>query len=78
MFDIEDLEWWKEYWKDMPEFTSEELKPYQSIIVHFSTKEDVKEFSKLMDQRITNKTNYIWYPEQKKLKLREMGWFDES
>lgn len=71
-------DWWEKHWKDMPEFSSEDQSPHRSIIVHFTNKEDVEDFAKLMDQKISNKTQFIWYPGQEKLKLREMGWFDES
>lgn len=49
-------------WVGMPEFIQEEKKPYQSIIVRFSSKEDVEEFSKIIGQKLTNKTKSIWHP----------------
>ncbi len=71
-------EWWKKYWKDMPEFSQEDLSPCRTLLVHFYTKEDVQEFAKLLDQKITSKTKFIWFPTTGKANLKEMGWFDES
>ncbi len=28
-------EWWEDEWQDMPEFSHEDLQPYQTIYVHF-------------------------------------------
>ena len=37
-------------------------KSFKTIFIHFEDKEDIKEFSELIDQRITSKTQSIWYP----------------
>ena len=64
LFDDFDNEWQKE-WKDMPEFVSENKKPYQQIIVSFNSFEDVKEFAKRLDLKVTPKTNSTWFPAKK-------------
>lgn len=69
---------WEKHWKGMPEFSQEDLEPYRSIKIHFYTKEDVEEFSELIQQRILDRTKFLWYPTTEKAKLRELGWFDES
>lgn len=71
-------DWWEKHWKDMPEFSQEDQSPVQSILVHFYTKEDVQDFAKLVQQRITTRTRFIRFPNSENAKLREMGWFDES
>lgn len=71
-------DWWEKHWKDMPEFSQEDLTPVQSIIVHFYTKEDAQDFAELVGSRITSKTKFIRFPNSENAKLREMGWFDES
>lgn len=54
---------WEKLWVDMPEYHQEDLMPQQSIKVHFSCDKDREEFSKLVDQKITDKTKSVWYPE---------------
>lgn len=56
---------WEKHWKDMPEYIQEDLTPFKSIYVHFEKEEDLKEFSKLVDQKIGVKTQSIWYPKAK-------------
>ena len=50
-------------WKDMPEFVQKKQDPYAKIIIRFETKEDLEEFSKLINQKLTQKTKSIWHPE---------------
>lgn len=57
----EDKEW-KKHWVGMPEFEQEDNPPYKKIIVSFRTKEDYEEFSKMIDQPLTEKTKSIWHP----------------
>lgn len=64
IFDIiGEQEYWREHWKNMPEFIQEDLQPHQSIIVHFENREDMDNFSKLINQKLTYKTKSVWYPE---------------
>ncbi len=51
-------------WVGMPEFEHDDLTAYQSIHVHFKSKEDVEDFAKLVGQSLTDKTRSIWYPKQ--------------
>lgn len=53
---------WKDEWKDMPEFIQEDLTSKRKIIVHFRNEEDVKRFSKLIEQKITPKQKSLWFP----------------
>jgi len=39
------------------------ITPKSHIFVHFATKEDLIEFSNLIEQRISHNTNCIWYPQ---------------
>lgn len=54
---------WTEEWKGMPDFKQEKQRPYSTIIVRFETAEDLEEFSKLIGQKLTNKTKSIWHPQ---------------
>lgn len=58
-------EWWEEHWQDMPEYVSQDLTSFNSIIVHFENREDMNAFAKLVGQHITSKTQSIWYPKAK-------------
>lgn len=53
---------WKEEWKNMPEFISENKKPIQQIKVSFLSYDDVKEFAKRLGITVTEKTNSTWFP----------------
>jgi hypothetical protein len=51
-------------WSGMPEFESENQKPYRTILVHFENDADVDDFAKLVGQQILPKTKYLWVPRQ--------------
>jgi len=55
-------EWWEDDWQDMPEFVQEDQSQFKSLIVNFKDKKDMEEFARLVGQRITFKTQSIWYP----------------
>ena len=65
IFDV-NKEW---QWAQMPEYIQEDKQGYQSVIIHFETKEDVAKFAKILNQTITDKTKYLWYPEHEKQNL---------
>ena len=56
---------WEEEWQGMPEFVQEDKMPFRTIYVHFENQQDLEEFAELVDQRITSKTKFIWYPKAK-------------
>jgi hypothetical protein len=64
--DLDEFSSWKEEWKDMPEFIQHDLQPYQKIILNFETKEDVEAFAKLINQKITYRTDTLWFPMKQK------------
>lgn len=49
-------------WDGMPEFSSDNQMPEQSIKVHFRNTDDRDAFAELVGQRISDDTNSIWYP----------------
>jgi hypothetical protein len=65
-------------WVGMPEFAPSAESTFQSIHVHFATKEDVSRFAKLIEQTITDKTKYVWYPEREGTPHADKRWIDES
>ena len=52
-------------WSNMPEFKNEDLNSVQKITVHFENQSDVDSFSALIQQKITEKTKWLWYPQKK-------------
>jgi len=59
----DDYTLWKNEWKDMPEFVQKDIMPWKTIKVHFESKEDLDKFAKIIEQKITIETKYIWFPE---------------
>lgn len=55
---------WKKHWKGMPLFEQEDQTPLQSLVVHFRSPDDRKEFGKLLGRNLTNKTRSIWFPKE--------------
>jgi len=64
-------------WQGMPEF-SDRGEAVKSLIVHFKTEEDIKRFSELVEQEITEKTKYIWFPERKRQNYKDEVYIDAS
>jgi len=58
-------------WEGMPEFGQEDLSSFRSVKVHFANQKDVDIFSELVNQILTDKTRSIWYPEAKKINMRD-------
>lgn len=71
-------EGWKDIWKDMPEFISEDLEPFKSVIVHFNSVDDIKEFSKIVDQKINLTTKSIWFPKADAAIFANKRYIDEE
>jgi hypothetical protein len=68
---------WQKEWKNMPEYKSDNLEPYRSLIIHFKNKNDIQEFANLLNQKITNKTKSIWFPKLEKKILKNYRYVDE-
>ena len=51
------------HWQGMPEFEQEDQTSFQSIHLHFATKEDRDNFAELINQTISDNTRSLWYPE---------------
>ena len=77
LFDESDREVEATEWQDMPEFQQEDTSAYKKIIISFQDDKAVKDFEKLMGQRITDKTKSLWYPPKDKNDSLMM-WVDES
>lgn len=62
LFDIDEYDWYIKEWVGMPEFSQEDLMPWKTIKIHFINKDDLAEFTKLVNQNITDTTQFIWFP----------------
>jgi hypothetical protein len=54
-------------WTGMPDFHQPSDMPFRTIHVHFACQKDVDAFTKLVAKPITDKTKYLWFPEQVKV-----------
>lgn len=61
LFDELPFDWESEWW-GMPEFKMGNTEPVQRITINFRSHEDVREFAYLIGQRITARTDSLWYP----------------
>lgn len=52
-------------WQGMPEFEQPDHMPYRTLNVHFEDDAAVADFAQLIGQDLTDKTKYVWHPEQK-------------
>ncbi len=52
------------HWQSMPAFDHQDLTPMQSVIVHFATEVDRQAFAELVERKITERTQSIWYPQE--------------
>jgi hypothetical protein len=77
LFDDFENEWQKE-WKDMPEFVQNKKKTYAEMIIRFDNEKDLQDFAKLIDQKLTKKTNSIWHPAKSHWGGTKKFWKDED
>jgi len=75
---LDEYDWWKKEWKDMPEFKMEDLTSEHSVIVHFENQEDMKEFAELIQQDIYTTTKSIWFPKLKIERFMNKRYIDED
>jgi hypothetical protein len=55
---------WEREWEGMPTYAQENLMPWQTLKVHFTCLQDREKFAKLIGQRLTPKTQYVWHPKR--------------
>ena len=67
----------EEEWQNMPDFNQKKENVYQTILIHFDTKNDIDKFSKLINQNITSRTNSLRIP-YRPVKHSDSIWKDES
>lgn len=65
---------WEDMWTGMPEFVQNNLEPWKQIIINFENEHDMLEFAKLVNQKITPRTQSIWYPAITPEKVIDKKW----
>lgn len=65
-------------WQGMPEFHQEDKTAWKSLIVNFSSIDDLQSFSELIGQSLTEKTRSIWYPQAEIERYADKRYIDES
>ena len=51
-------------WEGMPDYQHGDETGVRDIIVHFASDADVQEFARVVGQKISDKTKFIWFPPQ--------------
>lgn len=59
-------------WEGMPDFESENERPYRTLLVHFEGESAAQEFGRLIGQPLTDKTKYVWHPKQVKIETADL------
>lgn len=53
---------WQAEWQGMPEFVQPSKESVMSLVVHFETFEDMREFAALVNARIVPTTKSLFFP----------------
>ena len=65
-------------WHGMPEFVQENKEPIKQLIISFRNYDDYKEFSKLINQPLTKKTQSVWFPKVEIEKYMDKRYINED
>jgi hypothetical protein len=76
LFDVG--EEWQHEWKGMPEYLYKDQEPFMTMQLHFASWEHVEEFAKLVGQKISGETRYIWYPKPELKKVAKFRYVDAN
>lgn len=71
-------EWWEPAWRGMPEFVQPSAMPFRTIHVHFEDQAAVEDFMRLIGQKFTPQTKYVWHPQLEFGKFTHMRYVDEG
>lgn len=50
-------------WGGMPHFNNPDATAFRSIVVHFKDQRSVDAFARVVKQKVSEKTRFMWYPE---------------
>lgn len=65
-------------WKGMPSYESEDQQGMRTIIVHFKSGDDIKEFVHRLGLKVTDKTKSVWFPYEEPLVVSDQRWVSEE
>jgi len=65
-------------WAGMPEFNMSPIKSIHTIKLNFQTIEDIKEFSKLIGQKISTNTENYWFPKINRKSFSDLKFYDDE
>ena len=65
-------------WEGMPEYSSENISAFRTILIHFKNQIDIDHFMQLIKQKITDKTKFIWFPKVENFNGKNIRYQDES
>lgn len=51
-------------WIGMPEFNQQNKQAFRSLIIHFKDNNEVQEFSRQINKKLTEKTRSLWYSDE--------------
>jgi hypothetical protein len=67
-----------EHWAHgMPGYNNEDQGPFRTLFIHFKSQADVDAFAKKLRQSITDKTKYLWFPEQEYIAQKDKQFVSE-
>ncbi len=52
-------------WDEISDIVKDSDKKYKSLYIHFETKKDMEDFSKLINQKINKSSKELWYTKNK-------------
>lgn len=68
-----------DHWTGMPDFNQEDQNGFHRMVIHFETAQDLQDFARLVGQKITDKTKYMWFPEHHRDEVADKAYIsDES
>jgi len=62
-------------WQDMPEFYQREENGFHRLMLGFATEQDMIDFAKLVNQKISLTTHYLWIPKPENSEMK--NWSDK-
>ena len=65
------------HWIGMPEFEQNPNAPFKSIIVHCPTEDDYNRLSEVLEQPLTLKSKFAWFPYKEKDVNSLKRWIEE-
>lgn len=71
--------WWIKHWQGMPEFNQVKQRAHKKLAVYLDPVDGVlDDFAQVVDQKITQKTKAIWYPELERGVNSGLSWYTDQ